>query len=234
MTPDRQYESRAIMPFEKLPASRPAVSGLRERFLKQKLDQVELALATRSDELQTLLNYGLSPAKIDQKQFELDALRDLKTNLRDGLETIAQQNAAVRWADTDADNDAEEQIGPYRSRRAYLDNLQREREKVRPLSREKLLRAKALAAKRSRKKPGQRDLWSDVDPGVSLSSEDVLREAHPSWVTIPHQVRSYMYAKETLTGVDPCVDAKRTRRQVMFAQKTAGIGYRTRHEWKPC
>ena len=71
---------------------------LRERLVLPKLAQVEEALVTREDELQTLLRRGLSPAKIDQRQFELDALRDLKANLSNQLEMIALQNEAARSA----------------------------------------------------------------------------------------------------------------------------------------
>lgn len=214
--------------------TRPAT--LRERFTLAKLDQVELALASREDELQTMLRRGLSPAKIDQRQFELDALRDLKANLSDQLEMIALQNEAARSAYDPTtgeilDEEPEVRIGGYRTRRAYFDNLQRERDKRSTLSRDRFDLAKATAAKRSRK---SRDPFSGLDSGVNLSSEDILRSEHPTWFTTNQRVRSYMYAKETLTGIDPCIDAKRKRREVMFAQRSAGIGYRVRHEWKPC
>lgn len=208
----------------KIAEKAPGLTNLRERFLTRKLAQVELALATRQDELQRSLNstFGLSPAKIDQKQFELDALRDLKVNLLNGLETVARQSAVS--AAEPADNDAEEWVGGYRTQRAFFENLQRERAKVAPLSRDQWDRAKELSAKRSR--------YSKR--GVDLDSEQVVRSVHPTWFTNPGQVRSYMFAKKTLTGVDPCIEAKKVRRQVMFAQKSAGIGYRVKHEVVPC
>ena len=210
---------------------------LRERLVLPKLAQVEEALVTREDELQTLLRRGLSPAKIDQRQFELDALRDLKANLSNQLEMIALQNEAARSAYSydpltgEIEDEPEEKIGSYRTKKAYFDNLQRERDKNSKLSRTQFEFAKATAAKRFKK---SRDPFSGIDPGVNLSSEDIIREEHPTWFTTNARVRSYMYAKETLTGIDPCVEIRKKRREVMFAQRTAGIGYRTRHERKPC
>lgn len=201
---------------------------LRERLLSGKLAQVEQALAVKTDELQTLLRVGLSPAKIDQRQFELDALRDLKANLQNGLETVARQNVATVAGDEEEEETRT--IGPWRTQRAFLDNLQRERVKLAALSRNQWSSAKATAAKRSR-----RIKWDDVSPGVNLNYQDVEKEEHPSWYSAKEGVvRSYMFAKETLTGIDPCIEQKKVRREVMFAQRSAGIGYRTRHEWKPC
>lgn len=209
----------------KVAAEQPPIKSLRERLLTSKLGQVEAALASRSDELQVLLRDGLSPAKLDQRQFELDALRDLKANLINGLEVVARQQAAeipTRFAEDDVE---EEPVGPFRSQRAYLDNLQRERAKLAPLSRDQWDRArfKSKDAKRPRSLRGR-----DVDPDTLFAS------AHPTWYTQPMKVASYRFAQETLTGYDPCVDQKRVRREVMFAQRSAGIGYRVRHEWKPC
>jgi hypothetical protein len=164
---------------------------------------------------------------IDQKQFELDALRDLQTNLRKGLETIARQNDAARADQFDQDLDEDERIGGFRTQRAYLDTLQRERAKVAPLSREQFESAKETSAKRSRKnRRGPRGV--DIDPDTLFS------QAHPTWWTQPNRVRSYKYAKETLTGIDPCVEAKIVRREVMFAQKSAGKGWHTRKQENPC
>lgn len=212
------------MDYIEKPAAKPPLSSIRERFTLLKLAQVEAAQAQRLDELQRSLRRGLSPDLIDQKQFELDALRDLRSNLRNQLEVIAQQSVAALGS-TDEDYDTPQQVGPYRTQRAYFDNLQRERAKLAPLSRATFERAKEASAKRTRK--GKRR-GIDIDPDTLFARE------HPTWFTQPGQVRSYMYAKETLTGIDPCLEAKKVRREVMFAQRTAGIGYRTRHEWKPC
>lgn len=203
-------------------AEKPPKPTLRERLVTTKLDQVQRALAVKTDELQVELRYGLSPAKIDQRQFELDALRDLQVNLRNQLELIGEQS--VRGPATGLHQDDDDVlIGPWRSQRAYLENLQRERVKLAPLSRQQYEVAKELSAKRSRRgRP------------VDLTSDDVNRSEHPSWYTQNNRVRSYLYAKETLTGYDPCIEQKKVRRQVMFAQRSAGIGYRVRHEWKPC
>lgn len=207
---------------------KPPTMTLRERLLTSRLAQVEFAYATKSDELQSLLRSGLSPAKIDQRQFELDALRDLKSNLKHGLEAVAQQKSANVAPFADGEDEDAQQVGPWRSQRAYFENLQRERAKLAPLSRDQWGRAKELSAKRSRRRA------RDGVRGVDMDSIQVQRSMHPTWFTDNNSVRSYMFAKETLTGVDPCIEAKKVRREVMFAQRTAGIGYRTRHEWKPC
>jgi hypothetical protein len=206
-----------------LAAEKPTLSTLRERLLTNRLAQVEEALAVKNDELQTQLRFGLSPAKLDQKQFELEALRDFRENLKHGLETVARQALAYQAPSDEEEEEPIQRMGPWRLERAYLDNLQRERAKLAPLSREQWVLAKETSAKRSRRgRP------------VDLNSQDVLRKQHPTWFTNNMAVPSYMFAKETLTGVDPCIEQKKVRREVMFAQRTAGIGYRTRHEWKPC
>jgi hypothetical protein len=213
------------MPF-KLSSEKPPLSNLRERLIFDRLAQVETKLAEKEDELQVNLRYGLSPAKLDQSQFELDALRDLKRNLTHGLETVAQQSVGNGPAFA-RDEEEDSPIGPWRKRGAYLDQLQRERNKISPLSREQFVQAKEISAKRSSRRRG-----------VDVNSDDVLRRQHPTWYSTPSSypgsVPSYMYAMQTLTGYDPCLDAKKVRREVMFAQRTAGIGYRTRHQWKPC
>lgn len=214
-------------------AEKPPLSNIRERLLKNKLAQVELALATKEDELQYRLNStsGLSPDKIDQRQFELGALRDLRANLLDGLETVVRSAQEIAPVDEEED-DPGYRMGGFRSQRAFFDNLQRERAKLAPLSRGSFDRAKEISAKRARFNKS----------GVDVSSEDVLREEHPTWFSTrggrrgstPGVVRKYMFAKETLTGVDPCIEYKKVRREVMFAQRSAGVGYHSKKREMPC
>jgi hypothetical protein len=205
---------RAAGRAQKTAAEMAGSSKIRERFYSLKLAQADEAYIAKLDELQRGLPSGLSPATLDRKQFELDALRDLRTNLRNSLVTIARQDDAERATDFGSDLDEDEPVGGYRTQRAYLDQLQRERAKVASLSRAQFERVKERSAKRPRNRPGGAR-------GIDIDPDTVFAQEHPTWWTQNNAVPNYLFAKETLTGVDPCIDwcaKQKVRRQVMAAQ----------------
>jgi hypothetical protein len=213
----------------KEPMTRPLT--LRERYLTRQLELIGGLLATKQDELQ-YSRADLSPSIINKKQNEIAALTDQFLGLRDGLETVGRQaDAALAPPADDTEEDPAYRMGGWRTQRAYVENLQRERAKLAPLSRDQWDRVKEQSATRSRDKKSKKPYVFDIDP------DTFTRQAHPTWYSTPQGRRSipqYLFAKQTLTGVDPCVEMKKVRREVMFAQRTAGVGYRGRREWNPC
>lgn len=210
------------MPFSFKPYDPPPISNLRERLLQSKLDQVVEYEKQFTSALKASIDRGLSPSYIAVNQQELAHIKTISTRLRDGLETVKQQDAAARKTearlrDDDAFTNNRYRGGFYRSsndRNAAIEGvLQRERRQNAPLTREAWSRAKAIAASRR--------------SYSSIASQ--LRGQRGS-----QYVPSARDLAQTQTDFDPCVDQKRVRREVMFAQRTAGIGYRTKHVQRPC
>lgn len=198
----------------------PPLSSIRERLLKSKLAQVDAYERDFSVALQESIERGLSPGLADVNRRELEVIRGLKANLRNGLETVRQQDAAEteaqrRLAERDPLDRARTRRGFYRTeqdRAAAIEGiLQRERRQNAPLTREAWSRAKAIAASRRFYDPETSQLRGSRGSAYIPNARDIAQ-----------------------SGFDPCVDAKRVRREVMFAQRTAGRGYRGRHYARPC
>lgn len=210
------------MPFEFKPYEPPPLINLRERLLQDKLDRVSAYEAKFVDALQAGRERGLSPELLALNARELDLIRDLKINLRNGLETVRWQDAAETKAERAlADETPMDRVrarrGFYRSeqdRNAAIEGiLQRERRQAAPLTREAFVRAKAIAASRRRYNVDASQLRGQRGSAYIPSRKDIA---------------------VTQAGFDPCVDRKRVRREVMFAQRSAGYGYRVPHVWRPC
>lgn len=206
------------MPFTFKPYDPPPLSNIRERLLLSKLDRVDSYVADREAALQVAIERGsVSRSYIAVNQQELNSFRDLRENLRDGLETIRRQDAAEQKLESErkaaiALDPVRERKGFFRSSNernaAILGFLERERRQNAPLTREAWSRAQAIAASRRSYDPESSQLRGRRGSEYSPSASD-------------------------LAGSDPCVDyemASRSRREVMFANGSAGVGYRVRHK----
>lgn len=211
------------MPFEFKPYDPPKLSNLRERLLKEKARTVEIEQARVEKLLQDQLSTGpVSRSSIAVNQQYLEQIKGMSQFLRDGLETVKRQNDAERKTESDLRKLSPLQReskarGFYRSSNernaAILGILERERRLSAPLTREAWSRAQAIAASRRFYDPETSQLRGSRGSPYSPSAYDIdLAKA----------------------GFDPCVEAKAVRREVMFAQGTAGKGYRVRHRRRPC
>jgi hypothetical protein len=207
------------MPFFQLPFDPPPLTDLRERLLKQRLERMR-GLEKQYSVLQAERTTALSPLEAKLNEQKISNVRDASLRLRDNLTIIKRQRAA----ETEAE-EALRKLNPlersrlnrgfYRSgierKEAIEGVLQRERRLNAPLTRDAFDRAKAIAASR---------LYYDS------RSSSVLRGS-----------RGYSYSPGLGDLVDPCVEYKfrqGVRRAVMFAQRSAGRGYRGLRGRSPC
>lgn len=211
------------MPFSFTPYAPPPLTNLRERLLQSKLAQVGEYERRFESSLQASIDRGaVSRSQIAVNRQELNTVRALREKLRDDIEIVRRQDAAERRAEVELQKQTP--LDRTRSRRGFfrssnernaamLGILERERRQSAPLTRGAFDRAKAIAASRRLYDPDASQLRGSRGSPYSPSPQDFAA---------------------TQTGVDPCLDAKRVRREVMFAQQSAGIGYRTAHRGRPC
>lgn len=204
------------MPISFRPYAPPPLSNLRERLLKSKLDQVDAYEAKFATALQEASDRGLSPVLLRINQQELASIRGLRSNLRNGLETIKQQGAAERKAEQSTLREVRDPLARSRLRRGFYRTeqdrnaaiegiLERERRRTAPLTREAWSRAKAIAASRR----------------LYDFQYSQLRGS-----------RGYGYIPASGDFADPCADylrSSKVRKEVLFAKGLAGIGHRSPH-----
>lgn len=208
-----------------------ARSGLRERALKKTLARVEASLTAQLQ----VRERGLSPLEVELNRQNEMLLKDARARLSDSLSTIRQQNAAEDEAEKRLRKltplqRASRREGLFRRseqdrQAAILGFLERERRARAPLSREARARAQAIAASR-----GQFDVKSAYRRYAAYAG-------HPG-VSSSFGVGDLRGVDISVDEVDPCVEYKGRqviRREVMFAQRNAGRGYRgKRYSRSPC
>lgn len=212
------------MVFKPNPFEPPPLSNIRERLLRQQSRRLAEHEAEATRALQAKAKTSLSPLEAHLNAQYLDLISTAQKRYRDQLDLIEQQNVAAREAqkrlaslsplERQRNREGFYRSGADRSA-AILGILERERRRTAPLTREAYARAEAIAASRRLYDPQSSQLRGSRGYGYAPNLSEI----------VPTQ------------AFDPCIDYAKTqsvRRQVMFAQGSAGYGYRTRHRRSPC
>lgn len=210
------------MPYSFRPYDPPALGSLRKRLISNQTRRAALLEKQIDLTALQLQRPGLSSYEFDNLVTQKSLLEDFASKSRNMIKHVEQQNAAATRAEADL------KLRPSRLRLgeplrrsteernlAILGLLQRERRQNAPLTREALARAQAVAASRKR-----------YDPSSAAGS--ALRGSRGV---------SYAPGPGDIAGVDPCIEYRHrqsVRRSVMFAQRTAGVGYRRPHFVSGC
>lgn len=214
----------AVMPVEFRPYTPPPRTNLRERLIQQQAKRVR-DLEESARVLQAERTTRLSPVEARLNAQYIDLIRAANVRLSNSLTRIAEQSAQEEKTESELRKltpleRTSRNRGFYRStierNAAIAGVLQRERRQAAPLTREAYARAQAIAAARRSANAVQ----DSLSHGTGLMG-----------------ARGYSYSPSQSDLFDPCVEhvmRAAVRREVMFAQRTAGRGYRGRHKKGPC